>query len=133
MNIFEYASRHALRFATDKGALTTEQLWDLPLKSNLKVDLDGIAIAIAKELRDTTEMSFVESRPDPKKKHLEVKLEIVKTVIAYRQAENAERLADKERASEKQKILEVLDSKKADNLNQLSEDQLRARLAALGG
>ena len=38
MNIFEYATRAKLRFASSRGDLTVEQLWDVPLRST-----DGFA------------------------------------------------------------------------------------------
>lgn len=133
MNIFEYATRQKIRFETDRGALSVEQIWDLPMKSNTgKLDLNGIAIGIAQKLRDFTELSFVESRPDPAKQDLEIKLELVKHIIAAKQADNAAMLDAKKIADRKARLTEVLASKQDAALHAMSEEDLRKELASLG-
>lgn len=87
-DIFEKASRQALRFASTVGELTTEQLWHLPLTSKNKACLDGIARNIYSELKGLEEVSFVESKPDPRKSTLSLQLDIVKHIIAVRLEEN---------------------------------------------
>lgn len=72
MNIFELATRQKLRFASAKGDLTTEQLWDLPLlisspTRDVKVDLDTLARSINHELKAQAEESFVSTKANPLK------------------------------------------------------------------
>jgi len=60
MSLFETASKNKLRFSSIKGNLTTEDLWDLPLTSKSgRICLDNIAKQLYKELKDSTEESFV--------------------------------------------------------------------------
>ena len=44
-NIFELATRKALRFGTERGPVTVEQLWQMPLQSKNLFDLDNVAKA----------------------------------------------------------------------------------------
>lgn len=133
MNIFEFATRQKLRFSSSKGDLSVEQLWDLPMKSNTgKLDLNGIAIGIARQLRDSTELSFVEDRPDPAKRELEIKLELVKHIIATKQADSAAILDAKKIADRKARLTEALDAKQNEALASMSEEDIRKELASLG-
>ena len=86
--MFEKAVRIKLRFATVGGSLNVEDLWDLPLTSTRgRANLNDIAKSVSKELRETTEEEFV--NPKPKADDgLQLKMDIVKHVIAIRQAEN---------------------------------------------
>ena len=59
MNLFEIATRAKFRFDSLKGALTVEQLWELPLQSRTGVDLDTVAKGINASLKEVAEESFV--------------------------------------------------------------------------
>ena len=50
-NLFEVAARKKYRFDSQKGLLSVEELWDLPLQSTKSVSLDSIAIALNKEIK----------------------------------------------------------------------------------
>ncbi len=91
--MFKFAAQHKLRFPSVRGVLVAENLFDLPLKSASGFDLNSVAQAINKELKTTGEESFVEDvTDDPRRKALQVSLEIVKDVIKTKQEENAARL-----------------------------------------
>lgn len=131
-NIFEQASRQQLRFSTVRGALTTEQLWDLPLSSKFGFDLDAVAKAVNAELKSVTEESFVEVKVNPAKNQLVLKLEIVKHIIAVRLQENEQANQASKRKVEKQRLVDLLDKKQDEALSGLSAEEIQKRIAELG-
>lgn len=54
-NIFEAASRKKLTFATTRGQITVDQLWDLPLKTGT-LSLNSIAVDLKKKIVQTEDM-----------------------------------------------------------------------------
>lgn len=131
MNIFEQASRLKLRFSTNRGDLTVEQLWDLPLQSKTQFDLDSIAKAVYQDLKGRGEESFVATSTDPMKGRLELMLEILKHVIHAKQEENTAKLNKARIEQERSRIAEIIDKKQDAALENESLEQLQARLAAL--
>lgn len=130
-NIFEYATRHKLRFASARGGLSTEQLWEVPLRSSDGFDLNAIAKGVNRALKDVTEESFVETAKTAEHVRLETTLEVVKYVIEAKMDDEA---AAKIRAAnriKKAKLLEILAEKQAGKLSDLSEKELRKQIAAL--
>ena len=83
LNIFEYAAKNKLRFATERGLLTAEDLFDIKLSNQAGPSLDKIAISLDEEL-SKTEKSFVK-KVTPQNKELQIKLDIVKHVISVKQ------------------------------------------------
>ena len=57
MNNFEKATRLRLRFETSRGNLNVEDLWRLPL-----AELDKLAIALNKQLKESSEESFIKAK-----------------------------------------------------------------------
>lgn len=131
MNLFETATKFAYRFNSSKGALTTEQLWDLPLTSNGGFDLNSIAKGINKMIREAEEDNFVGVQANSELEILKNKLEIVKFIIADKQAEKEAARVRSAKAEERKKILEVLAGKQSAALQSMSEADLLARLEAL--
>ena len=131
MNIFEQATRRAIRFESTKGDLSVEQLWDLPLQSRNQFDLDTVAKTVNRQLNDVTEESFVSVRENPAKETLSLKLELVKHIISVKlqEAEEARNRANK--ASEKEKLLRLLDEKQNEALRALTPEEIQERLKAL--
>jgi len=131
MSLFEQATRGKLRFTTERGVLTTEQLWDLPLQSKTQFDLDTLAKGVNRELKAVGEESFVATSTNPIAGVLTLKLDVLKHIIGVKMNENkisAERSA---RAEERQKLLNILDKKKNAALEELTPEQVEARLAEL--
>ena len=131
MNIFEQATRRAIRFESAKGDLSVEQLWDLPLQSRNQFDLDTVAKTVNRQLNAVTEESFVSVRENPAKETLSLKLEIVKHIISVKlqEAEEARNRANK--SSEKEKLLRLLDEKQNEALRALTPEEIQERLKAL--
>lgn len=126
--LFESASRLKLRFDSKVGQLSVEDLWDLPLTSNTKANLDAIAIDLNRQLQGTEE-SFVST--GTKNVVLELKFEIVKHIIGVRVAENQAKVDERAKAERKEKLQEILAQKKNEGLAALSVEELEAELAKL--
>lgn len=130
-NIFEYATRNKLRFASTRGELTAEQLWDVPLRSKDDFNLNVVAKAASKALKDATEESFVEAPISAAQTRLGATLEIVKHVIGVKRDEEESAKKRAANKAEKEKLLEILAEKQAGKLSALSENELKKRIAAL--
>lgn len=132
MNIFERASRAKLRFATAIGELTAEQLWDLPLAvRGDRPDLDKIARAVHFELKGLDEVSFVDTKPDPRKVDLELRFDILKHIIDSKKTDAAAAQTAAQNAEFKRKLLDALAAKEGEELSKLSADDLKKKLAEL--
>ena len=130
MELYKYALQKKLRFPSSRGELTVEQLFDLPLIAANNFSLDAVAKRIHADLKAAGEESFVEVS-NPQKRVLEIQLDIVKDVIATKQAENAAALARTKKREERRKILEAMENKKDEALSKASLKTLEAKLAAL--
>ena len=131
MSMFEYATRKKLRFASSKGELTVEQLWDVPLRGRDDFNLDTIAKGANKALKALSEESFVRTERTPDQYRAEMALEIVKHVIQVRLDEEntaAQRAANK---VEREKLLAILAEKQDGKLSELTERELQKRINAL--
>lgn len=130
--MYKFAAQNQLRFQSVRGDLTVEQLFQLPLKSKSGFDLDSVARAVNNELKGMQEESFVEdTTANPRKKALEISLEIVKDVIKTKQEENQAQLNKLKKAEERRKILDALAAKKDQALTAASVEDLERQLAAL--
>lgn len=127
-NQFIAASRMKIRFTTDKGMLSVEDLWDLPLDRG-RVNLDEIAIALSKEVKGETE-SFV-NKTKSVKLELKVALDVVLHIIEVRLKEAEEAKQAKTVAEKKQRILEIIAHKENKDLEEKSLDELKTLLANL--
>jgi hypothetical protein len=130
-NIFEYATRNKLRFQSTRGEISTEQLWDVPLRSKDDFNLNTIAKAANKALKDATEESFVETTRTALHVRLETALEVVKYVIEYRLDEENAAKKRAENKKQEEQLLEILAEKQVGKLSALSESELKKRIAAL--
>lgn len=131
LNIFEQAARKKLRFASSKNELTTEQLFELPLESRDGFNLESVAQAVNKDLKAVAEESFVKTSTNPAKATHELKLAIVKFVIAAKMQEEAARLSAADRRRQRSQLVEILDQKKSADLLNLTPEQIQARIAEL--
>ena len=135
-DLFVQASREAFRYPSPRGELTTEQLWSLPLLgkgSNTGFDLDNVARTLHAQVREHTEASFVDTRPNPRRLEAETKLEVVKHIISVKQEERRAAEARLERANKRRVILDALAARETEELNRASREELLAKLAELDG
>jgi len=128
--MFEKASRLKLRFYTFIGNVTAEDLWDLPLTNSNGPNLDDAAKSISRYIKEDAEESFVEVKT-VSNEVLELKLSIVKHVIAVKLEESARAsnaLINKER---KEKLLVLIADKDNEALKSLSREDLKAMVDEL--
>lgn len=131
MNIFEYAARNKIRFATTRGELSVEHLWDLPLLAKDGFDLNTVAKAMSTALKDLAEDSFVQTERTPEHTRREVRLEIVKHIISDKiAAADAAKKREKKR-EERNQLMAILAEKQAGLLSEMSIKDLQERIAAL--
>lgn len=131
INIFEYATRNKLRFASIRGELSVEHLWDVPLRSRDEFNLNVLAKSASKALKDIAEENFVETTKTAAHARSEAALSVVKYIIDTKLAEEA---TAKDRAAkklEKEKLLAILAEKQDGKLSELSAEELQKRIAAL--
>ena len=127
--LFETATRIKLRYATEVGNISTEELWDLPLESNNKPSLDKVAMTISEELVAAGKKSFVKA--NKKDEVIELKLDIVKHIIAIKLDDIEVRKIDNERKDRKGLLIDVLAEKEIDELKSKSFKEIRKELKRL--
>ena len=123
--MYKKALRNKLRFSTTKGKLTTEDLFDLSL-----ADLNNLAMALDKKLSETPRKSFI-SDIAPDTQEDELRFNIVKDIITLKLAERNAAQNAKAKAAEKAQLLEILHRKKNEALENLSVEEIEAKLASL--
>jgi hypothetical protein len=124
MSIFEQATRKKLRFQSNRGPLTVENLWDLKLE-----DLDIIAISLKKSLRENEEESLI--KPKRTSPETQMAYDVVKHIIETRLAEEKVR---KDRATKNARLAqleELLEKKQLTALEAKSEEEILKEIAEL--
>lgn len=120
------------RFETKRGSLSLEEVYALPLKGNNGVNLDEVAKAIYAQIpKDDTVVSFVDDVKSTRATIAEAQLEIVKDRISQLQSAARAHQEEVARAQEVALYRGLLAKKQQEALENLSADELRARLDAL--
>lgn len=125
MNNFEKATRLRLRFETSRGSLNVEDLWRLPL-----VELDKLAIALNKQLKESSEESFIKAKSKDNKL-LELRFDIVKYIIETLLSEDEEKKKAADKRAKREQLLELIAKKKNQELEGKSLEELEAELTKL--
>lgn len=129
--MFEKASRLKLRFDTNKGMLSVEDLWDLPLMSATnKVNLDDIARSLHRQLKNDDDVSFVnlDRKSD---KIVQLKFDVVKYIIEVRLAEADAAKITRENREKKDRLLQLIAERQDDDLKNMPLDDLKRMVAEL--
>lgn len=124
-NIFEVATRGKYRFPY-KGLITVEDLWDLSM-----TQLDSIFKTLNAQYKQSKEESLLETK-SKEDEVLDTQIAIVKHIVAVKQQEAANRLAEKERYEKKQRIMEIMADKQDEALKCKSLEDLQKMLDELG-
>ena len=132
MNIYQKAAATKLRFKTNSGAISTEDLFDLPLSSKNEMNLDTVAKTVHAALKAEEEGSFVNKTSNPRKDQLELAMEIVKDVIRIKQEEADAKADIAAKAAKREQLLRALERNQEQALATMTVDQLQEELKKLG-
>jgi hypothetical protein len=131
MSIFEKATRQKLRFETQQGTLSVEDLWGLPLTSQTnKANLDQIARELFQKLKSGQDVSFVDTAKKTDAT-TQLKFDVVKYIIDVRLAENEAKNQASAKAEQRERLQEIIARKQDAALEGASLEDLQAQLAAL--
>lgn len=128
--MFEQASKMKLRFVTNRGSVTTEDLWDLPLTNSGGFSLDCVAKALNKAVNESEEESFVVKKSTANVL-VKLKFDIVKHVIKVKLDEITVNKKAAETKAKKERILSILADKEDDALKNESPEELKKILDSL--
>ncbi len=117
MNIFEFASKNKVRF-NFMGSIYTEDLWDLSLEN-----LDDIYKKLNAKVKQSDEESLL-GKKSVEDNELEVKIEIVKHIVAFKLEEREKAINAKNNKLQKEKIKEIMKRKQDASLEGLTEAEL---------
>lgn len=126
MNIFESAARKKLRFSSNKGELTAEQLFDLTAE-----ELDVIARPVMAGIKSFTTESLIPTKPNPKLPALELKLDVIKHIVAFKLEEKEADKRKAERKIKRDKLVDAMVQQQDAELQKLPVEELRKRLEEL--
>lgn len=125
MSIFIQALNQGIRFQTNQGMMSTEDLFRLPLRA-----LDEIYKALKRQSKNAEEESLLRT-VSPESKELTLKIDIVTEVVQIKQAENKAKLEKREKEAKKKILTEALADKQQDKIKEMSEEELQEALKAL--
>jgi len=125
INIFELATRQKLRFPSTRGQVGTEDLWDLSLE-----DLDTVAKGLSKQVKESSEESFIK-KPSTGNKKVQLQLDVVVSIINTKLAEAEKAKTAAERKAKRNQLMELISKKQDDALSRKSITSLQAELDKL--
>ena len=122
MENYKQASQQKLRFQTNKGSLSTEQLWDLSLE-----DLDALAVSLETEHKQSGKKSFLvktSAKDKTAKLRFDVALDVLNTKV-----DEANAFAEAQEVKQhNEKIITLIAEKQDESLKGKSIKQLEAML-----
>lgn len=129
MEIYKKASKKKLRFSTNRGSLSVEQLWDLSKDEirQLVIKAREAAKKSSGEVSDT-ELSFLDAPAKTKATDDELRFEILKDIYLTKKSaeEKAQKRAEAKRNN--QKILDLIARKQDEALEKKSIKDLEKML-----
>lgn len=122
--MFDKATRLKLRFYSNKGLLSVEQVWDLSLTA-----LNEIAKDLSRQVKaaQSDEEDFIGTKSNVDSE-LQLRFDIVKNIISVKLKERDESKDAAERKANNQVILELIQRKKQQELEGKSVEELEALL-----
>ncbi len=120
-NIFEIATRNKFRFAF-RGLISVEDLWDLRLEQ-----LDEVYKTLTTEMKKANEESLLKIKTKDQK-DVELKIKIVKYIVELKLIEVENRNKEKKKKEQKQRILELINKKENQELENKSIEELNSMI-----
>lgn len=120
--MYKEALQKKLRFKTNKGMITTEDLFDLSLQN-----LNTLAIMLDKKISEAPKKSFIEELPVEENDD-ELRFSIVKDVINIKLKARKDNIDKAQADAQKKRILEILAKRNDEDLEKKSTEELRAML-----
>ena len=120
--MYKEALQKKLRFKTNKGMISTEDLFDLSLHN-----LDTLAIMLDNKISETPKKSFIEDLPAEENDD-ELRFSIVKDVINIKLKARKDNIDKAQADAQKKRILEILAKRNDEELEKKSTEELRAML-----
>lgn len=131
-DLFLRAARMKLRFQSPAGALTAEDLFDLPIRTtdSRKASLEVVGNVLLQAQRDVPATSILSTdATSPARAKIDLAIEIVKFIITTKQTEFDAQQARLARKQEADRLREIIASRKA---SETPVEDLEKQLAALG-
>lgn len=126
MSIYKQAAQQKLRFETNKGNLTVEQLFDLPL-TVLATAIRNLRGTMKKEVQVEDDLSFLD-QPIKANTANQLRFEILKDIYLTKKAEAVAIITNREREERNQRIMELIKNKQDKELENKSIEELKAML-----
>ena len=123
-NIFEVAVMSKFRFPF-RGQVSVEDLYDLSVEN-----LDEIFKVLNNQIKQSSEESLLNKR-SLEDQELVMKIEIVKNVVAMKLEQKAEKAKALENRRKKQRLLEILNNKKDQELLGKTPEELEQMISEL--
>lgn len=122
--MFDKATRLKLRFESNKGLLSVEQVWDLSLTA-----LNEMAKSLSRQVKaaETDEEDFIGTK-SAVDSELQLRFDVVKHIIGVKLKERDDSKDAAERKANNQVILELIQRKKQQELEGKSVEELEALL-----
>ncbi len=125
VNLFEVATKNKMRFPY-RGSVSVEDLWDLPLTA-----LDSVFKTLNAQVKQSKEESLLSTKTK-EDEALEIQIEIVKYIVSVKLSEKAAREDALEKKARKQKIMQIMDTKQDEALQNATIEDLQKMLNELG-
>ena len=122
MENFKQATKEKLRFQTNKGLLSTEQLWDLSL-----AELDALAVELQEKYEESGKKSFLVKR-SVKDKTAKLRFDVVLDVLQTKSDEMEEAKQKAEDKKHNEEIMQLIVEKQKEGLKGKSIKQLESML-----
>ncbi len=131
MNIFAQIIKKGLTFTTPRGKALPQDLYQLPLTGNNGFNLDTISRDLLKTVRETEEESLVSSPDSKVDTNDELRIEVLKFIIADKQEEKAAREDAAKKQLRKQQLQQLIAEKQVEADKDTSMEELMKELSEL--